>query len=63
MSRFRTLFPSGKPVIGMIALPPLPGYPGFTSIDALLEVALAELAQLERGGIDGALIENDFDQP
>jgi uncharacterized protein len=63
MSRFRTLFPSGKPVIGMIALPPLPGYPEFTSIDALVEVALADLEQLERGGVDGALIENDFDQP
>ena len=63
MSRFRTLFPSGKPVIGMIALPPLPGYPGFTSVDELLEVALADLERLERGGVDGALIENDFDQP
>jgi membrane complex biogenesis BtpA family protein len=63
MSRFRSLFPAGKPVIGMIALPPMPGYPAFTSIDALVEVALADLAQLERGGVDGALIENDFDQP
>lgn len=63
MSRFRSLFPKPWPVIGMIALPPMPGYPAFTSIDALVEVALADLDQLERGGVDGALIENDFDQP
>ncbi len=63
MTRFRALFPMSRPVIGMIALPPMPGYPGFTSIDALVEVALADLDALERGGVDGALIENDFDQP
>ncbi len=63
MSRFRSLFPKPRPVIGMIALPPMPGYPAFTSIDALVEVALADLEKLERGGVDGALIENDFDQP
>ena len=27
MSRFRDLFPGVKPIIGMIHLPPLPGYP------------------------------------
>jgi len=63
MSRFRTLFPSARPVIGMIALPPMPGYPAFTSIEALVEAALSDLEKLERGGVDGALIENDFDQP
>ena len=63
MSRFRSLFPSGKPLIGMIALPPLPGYPGFTTVDALVDAALADLKKLERGGVDGALVENDFDQP
>ena len=52
-----------RPIIGMIALPPMPGYPAFTTIDALVEVALADLDALERGGVDGALIENDFDQP
>lgn len=50
-------------MIGMIALPPLPGYPAFRSIDGLVEAALADLAALENGGIDGVLVENDFDQP
>lgn len=63
MSRFRSLFPMARPVIGMIALPPMPGYPAFTSIDAVVEAALADLERLEAGGVDGALVGNDFDQP
>lgn len=63
MSRFHALFPKPRPIIGMIALPPMPGYPTFTSVDALVEVALADLAHLEAGGVDGVLVENDFDQP
>ena len=63
MNSFRSLFPGPKPVIGMIALPPMPGYPAFTSVEALVDVALADLANLEAGGVDGVLVENDFDQP
>ena len=63
MSRFTTLFPRPKPLIGMIALPPLPGYPAYLTIDALVDAALADLAALEQGGVDGVLVENDFDQP
>jgi len=63
MSRFATVFPGPRPLIGMIALPPLPGYPAFTTIDDLIGAALADLAALERGGVDGVLVENDFDQP
>jgi hypothetical protein len=63
MNRFKALFPQPKPIIGMISLPPLPGYPTFNTIDALIEVALADLEALERGGASGVLIENDFDQP
>ncbi len=63
MNRFHALFPNGKPLIGMIALSPSPGYPAFTSIDAMIETALADLSALERGGADAVLVENDFDQP
>jgi len=63
VSRFHALFCAPRPVIGMIALPPLPGYPEFTTIDAIVEHALADLEQLEAGGVSGALVENDFDQP
>lgn len=44
-------------------MPPLPGYPAFTTIDALIDAALGDLAALEQGGVDGVLVENDFDQP
>ncbi|MFN0182067.1 MAG: BtpA/SgcQ family protein [Gemmatimonadales bacterium] len=63
MSRFMSLFPGPKPLIGMIALPPLPGYPAFSTIDALIEAGLADLTALERGGVEGVLVENDVDQP
>ena len=63
MTRFRELFPAPRPLIGMIALPPLPGYPAFTTIGALVEAALSDLAALEGGGVSGVLVENDFDQP
>ena len=62
-TRFDALFADPRPLIGMIALPPLPGYPSFTSVDALVEAALADLTALESGGVDGVLVENDFDQP
>ena len=63
MSRFRSAFPQQKPIIGMIALPPLAGYSDFVSIDAVVAAALADLAALEAGGVSGVLVENDFDQP
>jgi membrane complex biogenesis BtpA family protein len=63
MKRFNAIFPPPKPIIGMISLPPLPGYPAFHTLDHLIEAALADLEALERGGANGVLIENDFDQP
>lgn len=61
--RFRMLFPAARPLIGMIALPPLPGYTDFTTIGRLIEAARADLAALEAGGASAVLVENDFDQP
>jgi len=63
MSRFHSIFPNPKPVIGMIALPPLPGYPEFTRMDAYIERALRDLRALEDGGADGVCVENDYDHP
>jgi hypothetical protein len=60
---FRKIFPNPKPIIGMIALPPLLGYPEFTSIDAVIERALGDLQTLEQGGVDGVCVENDYDHP
>lgn len=63
MSRFEALFSRSKPLIGMVALTPSPGYPSFTTIDAMVGCALADLEALESGGVDAVLVENDFDQP
>lgn len=47
----------------MIALPPLLGYPEFTDLDSVIERALGDLDTLQRGGVDGVCVENDYDRP
>lgn len=61
--KFKTLFPTQKPIIGMIALPPLPSYPEFTRMNDYVDYVLRDLAALEQGGVDAVCIENDFDHP
>jgi membrane complex biogenesis BtpA family protein len=51
-----------KTLIGMIHLGELTGQPEFAGVDALVAQALADLAALERGGIDAVLVENWKDQ-
>lgn len=59
-----SLFEAGKPVVGMIHLPPLPGAPEWDgSVDEIEEEALAAAATLEAGGLDGLLVENFGDAP
>ncbi len=62
-SNFWKVFHSKKPLIGMIHLPPLPAYPASPGIDKIIEKAIADLHVLEQSGFDGALVENDNDQP
>jgi membrane complex biogenesis BtpA family protein len=61
--RFADLFRSAKPIIGVIHLPPLPGYDGSPGVERLLEKALADQRALEAGGIDAVLVENEEDHP
>jgi membrane complex biogenesis BtpA family protein len=61
--RFADLFRSPKPVIGVIHLPPLPGFEGSPGVERLLEKALADQRALEAGGIDAVLVENEEDHP
>lgn len=63
MSRFSALLKAEKPIIGMIHLPPLPDYENSPGLDAIIQSALNDLEILERHGIDGALIENEYDRP
>jgi len=47
----------------MIHLPPLPDYPDSPGIDKIIQHALADLRVLENGGVDGILVENEYDRP
>ena len=54
----------GRPLFGMVHLPPLPGAPLFGgSIDAVIDLAMADALALRDGGCDGLLFENFGDRP
>lgn len=63
MDRFNKCFGAAKPVIGMIHLPPLPGYSASPGIESVLDSALADYKKLADAGVDGVLIENEYDRP
>lgn len=63
MIMYKKLFSTTKPMIGMIHLPPLPGYPAHPGMDAVVKKALVDLKTLVEAGFDGVLVENDNDQP
>ena len=63
MTLFFNLFKKKKPLIGMVHLPPLPGYKGFPGMDVLIKHVEAQVGLLEELGYDGVLIENEYDQP
>lgn len=63
MSRFHAVFGRSKVIIGMIHLPPLPGYAESAGIEHAVSRAVADLRVLEEGGVDGVLVENEFDRP
>jgi membrane complex biogenesis BtpA family protein len=60
--RFDAVFAT-PPLIGVVHLPPLPGYPGSPGMSALVEHALADLDAFARGGLAGVLVENENDRP
>lgn len=59
------IFLGKKPLIGVIHLPALPGSPSYRgeSLERILERALKDLASLEEGGADAAILENFGDRP
>jgi len=63
LARFSDYFKKPKPIIGMIHLPPLPGYANSKGIDNAIGHALADLRVLADGGVDGVLVENEYDRP
>jgi len=65
-SRFRSIFPSGKPIIAMAHVPPLPGTPLYDSsrgLDGLVESVRADLRILLNSGVDAVMFCNEGDRP
>ena len=58
------LFGTGKPLIGMVHLLPLPGAPRWGgSMNAVLDRAVADARCLAGAGVDGVMVENYSDTP
>jgi membrane complex biogenesis BtpA family protein len=62
-SRIERAFGTSAPLIGVVHLPPLPGYPDCPGMPALIAHARADLEAFERGGLAGVLVENEHDRP
>ncbi len=56
-------FDCGKPIIGVVHLRPLLGSPRFNRMDTVVEKALTDVKNLEKGRIDGIMVENFGDVP
>jgi uncharacterized protein len=63
VSGFSGLFATARPIIGVIHLPPLPGFAGHPGMDQLLAHAIADLDVLMDCRVDGVLVENEHDRP
>ncbi len=62
--RYKTMFRSDKPLVGMVHLLPLPGSVRFgEDFDAVIQRALDDARALEEGGADGVIVENFGDVP
>jgi len=61
----QALFPTRKPVIGVIHLRPLPGAPryGGEPVGEIYAAAVRDARVLAEGGIDGIILENASDMP
>jgi predicted TIM-barrel enzyme len=60
-SKFRSVFKTTKPVIGMVHLKPLPGSPKYDSsggMKKIMEAAYIDAERLVSGGIDAIQVEN-----
>ena len=64
MSWSTELFQTSKPIIGLLHLDPLPGDPFYEgSMERVVENAKRDLEALQKGGVDGVLMTNEFSGP
>lgn len=59
----KTILTDKTILIGMIHLPPSPGFLGHPGRQAVVDFALQELETLSKAGFQGALLENEHDKP
>jgi hypothetical protein len=57
------LFKEKNPIIGSLHFSPLLGYEGFENINKILDCALLDLKSFEEGGVNGIILENNYDLP
>lgn len=62
-SKFYNIFKKKKIIIGVIHFPPLFGYPEFPGLKIALNNSLKDLDAFKKGGVDGIIIENNYDIP
>lgn len=58
-----SLFDKPLPIIAVMHLPPLMGYPEHPGMLQVLANALMQLERIEAAGMDGVLVENEYDLP
>jgi membrane complex biogenesis BtpA family protein len=66
MDRFRKMFPSGKPLIAMAHLPPLPGTPLYDSeggMESVVDAVRVDLKILLEAGFNALMFCNEGDRP
>jgi len=63
MNTIKRIFKKEKVTIGVIHFLPLLGYPKFPGVKKVLDLALKDLKALETGGVDGIMVENNYDVP
>jgi membrane complex biogenesis BtpA family protein len=62
----KTTFGSHKPIIAMIHLSPLPGSPLYDKdggMQKIIDLAAADIAALQEGGVDAVMFGNEGDRP
>ncbi len=64
MSRdLNSIFARRLPIVAVLHLPPLLGSERFAGTSVVVENALSQLADIEAAGMDGVLVENEYDLP
>lgn len=63
MNKIKTVFKTKRPIIGAIHFMPLLGYKSYQGLGKILNAALQDLKALEEGGVDGIILENNYDTP